>query len=197
MRGLTATSAPRFADTIATLGIAADGIPVLTNPLTGIDPAEIFDAGALARDLRRELARRSLSARLAPKNSVVIDGGGALGLDAVSADVRLEARANDGGDVLRIAIGGDRAGAVALGAIAIAQAAEAAIRLLEVIAQRSRDVRARDILKTEGIATFRTAIADFLIARHSDGVMPGLVPGIHVFGPRRAERRGWPGQARP
>jgi len=28
-------------------------------------------------------------------------------------------------------------------------------------------------------------------------VMPGLVPGIHVFAFLRQERRGWPGQARP
>src|SRR5262245_37049694 len=27
--------------------------------------------------------------------------------------------------------------------------------------------------------------------------MPGLVPGIHVFGVSRQVRRGWPGQARP
>ena len=28
-------------------------------------------------------------------------------------------------------------------------------------------------------------------------VMPGLVPGIHVFATAMRERRGWPGQARP
>jgi hypothetical protein len=28
-------------------------------------------------------------------------------------------------------------------------------------------------------------------------VMPGLVPGIHVFIFANKERRGWPGQARP
>jgi hypothetical protein len=28
-------------------------------------------------------------------------------------------------------------------------------------------------------------------------VMPGLVPGIHVFSAFKQERRGWPGQARP
>jgi hypothetical protein len=28
-------------------------------------------------------------------------------------------------------------------------------------------------------------------------VMPGLVPGIHVFVSIEQERRGWPGQARP
>ena len=54
VRGLTAGSAPCFAATVAELGIAAqDGIPVLTNPLAGIDAAEIFDAGTLAADLRR------------------------------------------------------------------------------------------------------------------------------------------------
>jgi hypothetical protein len=34
-----------------------------------------------------------------------------------------------------------------------------------------------------------------LLVDDVDFVMPGLVPGIHVFG--RPRRRGWPGQARP
>jgi precorrin-3B synthase len=163
IRGLAATSAPRFADTISTLSIAAqDGIPVLTNPLAGLD-AGMFDAAALAADLRRELAALSLSTRLAPKISIVVDGGVALGLDAISADIRLESEPTDG-DLLRIAIGGDRAGAVSLGTVAIAQAVEAAIRLLYVIARHGRDVRARDVLKTEGIAALRMAVTDLLIS---------------------------------
>jgi hypothetical protein len=28
-------------------------------------------------------------------------------------------------------------------------------------------------------------------------VMPGLVPGIHVFKPVKKQRRGWPGQPSP
>ena len=79
VRGLSAASAPRFADAIASLGIAAeDGIPVIANPLAGLDPDELIDAGALAADLRRALGRTSLPGRLAPKVSVAIDGGGAL-----------------------------------------------------------------------------------------------------------------------
>ena len=47
VRGLNAASAPRFADAIAALGIAAeDGIPVLSNALAGLDAKEIFDASA-------------------------------------------------------------------------------------------------------------------------------------------------------
>ena len=58
IRGLSAASAPRFAAAIAALGIAAeDGIPVLINPLAGLDAEDIIDAGALAADLRLALAR--------------------------------------------------------------------------------------------------------------------------------------------
>ena len=75
---MSAASAPRFAAAVAALDIAAeDGIPVLSNPLAGLDPEEILDASALAADLRRALAQTSLAARLAPKVSVAIDGGGA------------------------------------------------------------------------------------------------------------------------
>jgi len=89
VRGLSAASAPYFAAAVTALGIATqDGVPVVTNALTGLDPEEIFDAGALAADLRGALARGDLGARLAPKISIAVDGGGALNLDALSADVR-------------------------------------------------------------------------------------------------------------
>src|SRR5215470_1791891 len=67
VRGLSAQSAPSFADAIAALGIAAeDGVPILCNPLAGLDPAEIFDATALAAALRRALTQQSLVERLDP-----------------------------------------------------------------------------------------------------------------------------------
>jgi precorrin-3B synthase len=76
VRGLNAGSAPRFADAVAALGIAAgDGVLVLSNALAGLDAEEILDASALAADLRRALTRTSLTARLAPKVSVAVDGG--------------------------------------------------------------------------------------------------------------------------
>ena len=64
IRGLSAASAPRFADAIAALNIAAaDGIPVLSNALAGLDPQEILNAGTLAAELRHALTKTSLSAR--------------------------------------------------------------------------------------------------------------------------------------
>ena len=89
VRGLTPGSAPLFAADVARLGIvASDGVPVLTNPLAD-DPGAVIDAGPIAAELRRALALAQLT--LAPKVSVVIDGGGVLHLDALTADIRLRA----------------------------------------------------------------------------------------------------------
>lgn len=164
VRGLSATTAPRFADAIAALNIAAeDGIPILSNALAGLDPEEVLNAGAFAVDLRRALAETSLAARLAPKVSVAIDGGGALTLDELAADVRLRAEATNGGAAFRVSVGGDGASAAVLGAVAPDDGGEVAVRLLEAIAQGGRNARARDVLTTEGATAFGTAIADFLV----------------------------------
>ena len=62
VRGLSAASAVRFAAAIAALDIAAaDGIQVLSNPLAGLDPEEIFDASEIAAALRRALAKTPLA----------------------------------------------------------------------------------------------------------------------------------------
>jgi precorrin-3B synthase len=164
IRGLSAASAPRFADAIAALSIAAaDGIPVLSNALAGLDPQELLDAGELAAELRRALTRTSLTARLAPKVSVVIDGGGALDLDGIAADVRLCADTTNSGVALRVSVCGDGASAAELGTVAPSNGAETAVRLLEVIAQSGRAVRARDIVAANGTAALRAAIVDCLI----------------------------------
>jgi precorrin-3B synthase len=164
IRGLSAASAPRFAAAIAALGIAAeDGIPVLTNPLAGLDAQDIIDAGALAADLRVALARNSLTQRLAAKVSVAIDGGEALNLDRLAADVRLRAEALQNGVVVRIGVGGDHGTASDLGAVSPNDGIAVVMRLLEVLAQRGRGARARDIRAAEGIAVFRSAVEDLLV----------------------------------
>jgi len=164
VRGLTTHSAPKFAAAVAALGIAAeDGVPVICNALAGLDAEEIFDAGALAADLRRELARGSLAAKLGAKVSVAIDGGGAVNLAEIAADIRLCAQALAGDVALRAAVGGDDASAMPVGLVAPGHGVEAVIGLLEVLAQRGPDARARDVLANAGIAAFQNAIADLLI----------------------------------
>jgi precorrin-3B synthase len=89
VRGLSAATAPEFADAVAALDISVgDGIPIVCNPLAGLDPEELIDANTVAADLRKALARSSLASRLSPKVSIAIDGGGAYQLD-VPADIRL------------------------------------------------------------------------------------------------------------
>jgi precorrin-3B synthase len=192
IRGLSAASAPRFAAAIAALGIAvADGVPVVTNPLAGLDPDEIIDAAALAAELRLALARSPFAQRLSAKVSVAIDGGGALDLDRLAADVRLRAELLNGTAALCVSVGGDGRSAAHLGSVAGRDGVEVATRLLEVLAQRGRVARVRDVVAAEGIAAFRSAVADLIIhdgaarsqRRFSDAV--GIYPlrdGTFAYG---------------
>ena len=164
IRGFNPASASEFATTVAALDIAAqDGVPILCNPLAGLDAEEIFDCSALAAELHRALAQRSMSARLDAKVSIAIDGGGAVTLDTLAADVRLRAELINGDAALRVGIGGDAANAIDLGVVTAANGVAAVMRLLEVLAKRGRDARARDVLASEGAAVFRQTIADLII----------------------------------
>lgn len=181
VRGLSASSAPRFAAAVAALGIAAaDGIAVHTTPLAGLDPDEILDAEKLAADVRRALAENAMGARLSPKVSVVIDGGDALGLDGLSADVRLCAQLKNGQAILAVSVGGDHAEATHLGFVAPADGVKASICLLEVIARHGRDVRARDILVSEGIGSLGVALRDLALtsARSGESADTELISGF-------------------
>lgn len=173
VRGLSAESAPDFADAVAALGIAAEGgVPIICNPLAGLDPEELIDASSLAADLRRTLARSSLTSRLSPKVSIVLDGGGSYRFD-ISADIRLCAL--NGGRSLGIDVAGKK-----LGSIAIRDAVVAVTRLLGVVARHGRVARARDIASAEGISSFYAALNDLITDDRSvqsaanDGEATGL-----------------------
>jgi precorrin-3B synthase len=176
VRGLSAGSAPSFAAAAAALGIAAqDGIPVHCNALSGLDAEEVFDAGALAADLRRDLLQRSMATKLSAKVSVAIDSGGALDLARLAADIRVYAQATSDDIVLRVGIGGDETNATDLGVVARAQSVEAVMRLLDVLASRPYGARARDVLAAEGAGPFRAAIANLLVSN----VPPHLTRACH------------------
>ena len=158
VRGLNAASALSFAAAVAALNIAADdGVPVLCNPLAGLDPDEIIDAATLAADLRVALARTSLTQKLSAKVSIVVDGGGKLGLDAIAADIRFRAEATNGTAILRVEAGGQY-----IGSVGAEHVVEAARQLLGVLAERSSDVRARDVIAAECAAPFRIVTSNLL-----------------------------------
>ncbi|MFZ0838474.1 MAG: precorrin-3B synthase [Xanthobacteraceae bacterium] len=151
VRGLTVASAPRFADEVAALGIAALGVPVLSDPLPD-NPAALIDAAALAANLRAAIADANIVP--APKVCVVVDGGGTLHLDALSADIRLRAYSLNGETRLAIAFGGDASTAAPLGSIPVEAAADVVAEALRIIAAHG-DARAMDILRAEGLGAFR------------------------------------------
>jgi precorrin-3B synthase len=172
IRGLTPASTPLFVEAIDALAIDADAdVPIAVNPLTGRDPQEFLNASALASALRAALAVQPL--RLAPKVSVVIDGGGALHLDALAADLRLRADEN----VWHVGLG-----ATALGAVAPSRAAETALRLLATLAGYGPMARVRDVIAAHETDAFKNSIADCLVDAPALPVRRPAEPvGIHVL----------------
>jgi precorrin-3B synthase len=143
VRGLTALSAPRFALTLAALDIEiGDGVPVLADPLPD-DPASLIDANDLAAQLRAAIAEARLA--LAPKVSVVVDGGGRVDLDAMAADIRLCAIMSEAGPKFELALAGDAVTATPIAVVEIEDAIGEVLALLKAIAARGEDARANDL----------------------------------------------------
>jgi precorrin-3B synthase len=146
LRGLTATSAPAFAAAIEALHIVdPTGGRVIANPLAGLDTHELLDASGLADRLRNGLIETRLAATLAPKVSVVIDGGGALSLGAIPADVRLHAAATQNGIHFQVSIAGDGNSATPVGIVTPECAIETVVDLLKTVAAHGPAARVRDI----------------------------------------------------
>ncbi|MGO7910073.1 precorrin-3B synthase [Rhizobium ruizarguesonis] len=143
IRGLRAETVGQLAADIDAAGITVpDGPAIETSPLHGIDPEEISDAAAMEVALRSTLSDLLASARLAPKLSLVVDGGGSFGLSAVSADIRVVAQSHT--DWL-VAINGDGETAMPV-AIGPAEAAISAVgEILSLLATLGQGRRTRDI----------------------------------------------------
>ncbi len=143
IRGLSERTVEGFGHAVDMLGIAAEKAPeIRIGPLAGRAANVIADPRPLADALRRAIEARGLAARLAPKVSVVVDGGGAPTLASVAADVRLEAQ-RDGPWCVRI--GRDGTVAVPLGQGRAHEAVAVATALLELLANTSPQARARDL----------------------------------------------------
>jgi precorrin-3B synthase len=106
----------------------------------------------------------------------VIDGGSALHLDAVRADIRLRAGATG----WLVGLGGDAASATPIGLVAPADAVEAVTQLLATLAQHGPQARAHDLISHHGSDAFRTGIIDLLMETPSPAPRPASEPiGAH------------------
>ncbi|TAY27525.1 precorrin-3B synthase (plasmid) [Rhizobium leguminosarum] len=143
IRGLRAETVGQLVADIDAAGITVpEGPAIETSPLHGIDPEEISDPAAMETALRDTLHDLLASPRLAPKLSLVVDGGGSFGLPALSADIRVVAQF--GADWL-VAINGDGDTAMPV-AIGPAEAAISAVgEILSLLATLGEGRRTRDI----------------------------------------------------
>jgi precorrin-3B synthase len=97
VRGLTPRSAELFADTIIAAGLASANPSheairnVMASPLGLDDSTAAFDAHALAREIEATLAQGPALAALPDKFGILVDGGGALPLAGVTADIAVRA----------------------------------------------------------------------------------------------------------
>ena len=157
IRGLNPVSAPLFAEAVAALAIdICESVPVIADPLPG-DPAALIDANAIATALSHAAAERMLP--LAPKISVVVDGGGRLDLDTLFADIRLRAAATSEGPRFHVALAGDGASATPVGIIAPGEALDAALALLTAIAELGPEARGADLLRVHKVTGARSGAA--------------------------------------
>ncbi|MER8409729.1 precorrin-3B synthase [Mesorhizobium sp. M1342] len=150
IRGLTADSAALLAAEVDALDIAVrTGVPVETGPLAGIDPQEIADPRPLAERIRAAIGEAGLTQRLGPKVSVIVDGGGQLTMDAVTADVRLKAVRASAGVLWAVSVAGDGQSARPLATVDDDVARDIAVAVLRMIAEKGREAHARDLTERQ------------------------------------------------
>lgn len=146
IRGLTAQSTGLLSAEVDALGIdVRSGVPVETGPLAGLDPNETADSRPQAGRIRDGIAATGLEGRLGPKVSVVVDGGGNSGMDAVAADVRLTAVRTRAGVAWQLAVAGDAATAAVLGEFGEDAACAATLAILREVAALGKEGRVRDL----------------------------------------------------
>jgi precorrin-3B synthase len=175
IRGLSAASLPALAARIEALDILAPDHPAIAvNPLAGVDPAIEGDPRTIARTLRALIAACRPALTLAPKMTIVIDGGGALPLDALVADIRLVAAGNR----WSLALAGDASASVPLGMVDEGNAAQAVLLLLALLARHGSHMRARDLLDQAGPGPFQAALAAIPLAPPHAIVIRPPVPDV-------------------
>ena len=150
VRGLTVDTVGRFAAGLDAAGIAIrTGVAIEVPPLAGLDPTETADATPLAGQIAQMIAEREPALVLAPKLAIVVDGGGAINLSDLVADIRLDAVRRQEQVLWRVSIAGDASSSKPLAQLPEAEAAGYVLRLLETLAAKGPAARGRDLRRDD------------------------------------------------
>jgi precorrin-3B synthase len=187
VRGLSSGSAIPFARTATALGLTAEGEPaILASPLFGSDAQESVDLFRFSATLRAQLMRDPDAKAIGPKVSVLVDGGGALHLDGVPADLRLRV---ENSARFHLSMAGDAATSVSLGWVEPDRAIHAIAQVLTAVANRGRHARARDLVNDTDMDALRSSLAGVLVAGPPPPPRPRAEPiGTHRMNDGRVAR---------
>jgi precorrin-3B synthase len=143
IRGLAANTVDLMTTEIRAAGIVVhEGPAIELPPLHGLLADEIDHPAMMEEFVRTQLGERLRSAALAPKLSIVIDGGGAFGLGSISADIRLVATSPG---KWAVAIGGDGRSARTIALGTRDQVIHVAGEVLDLLVSMGWQRRGRDI----------------------------------------------------
>lgn len=191
IRGLRGETVPLLAAALVARGIDFHrGVAVETPALAGLDPQEIADAAPLAARIRDALGGPLSMLRLAPKLSIVVDGGGRLNLADMVADIRLDALRGGESVFWRISVGGDASAARAVATVADADALAALTIVLKALDAAGPAARGRNL----DIDRLKDALAP-MEAEGRPGAPPSSSPspiGRHEIGMHRVLGIGLP-----
>ncbi|TWF43396.1 precorrin-3B synthase [Neorhizobium alkalisoli] len=143
IRGLGEISAPKLDADVRAMNLPLrDGLAVETPPLAGMDGMEIADPRPLAQAIRDGASGIT---GLAPKMTVVVDGGGRLRLSELLADIRLMAVRADGEVLWKLLLGGSEESGRLFNVLRETQAVAATVEILQRMAAMGRSARGRDL----------------------------------------------------
>lgn len=146
VRGLTVSIVPGLAEAIGEAAIVVpDGVAIETPPLAGIDPEEITDPRILAAALREMIAVRGAALKLAPKLTIIVDGGGRFHLGDTIADLRLQAVRRGDEVWWHLSLAGTATTAKLICALRTEAVVPVVIRILEALTDIGPAARGRDL----------------------------------------------------
>jgi precorrin-3B synthase len=184
VRGLSDISAPRLDADVRALDLPLrEGLAVEISPLAGSDKTEIADPRPLAEAIRQ--GAQAIHG-LAPKMSVIVDGGGQLRLSSLLADIRLVAIPTSEGVRWTLLLGGTEAKARVFNVLRETQAVDIVLDLLRRLAAMGS--KARGLYVADGLPRNQNAppsTSPFGLFELSDNLCAvGIGP---AFGQARSE----------